>query len=491
MLLPNARPDLTQFNADDSENYLALSYALTKGFGYTRSLVAGLYVPHTTWPPGFPVLLAPLTFVMGLPLNFLYLKLYMISIGLSGVALAWIYVRRITDSSETADLAALLLFLLPFYWLFSRSAMTEVPTVAFLLFALTLMDFAWAQRTPHAPRVAIAGFISGFGMLLRGTNVCLLIVPLAYALGQRRAIAKPLHRFALLLLHGAAFVVPSLLWAIRNRGIDRSNLGFDGIDQMRMLLVADPVDQASPMATPTEILTHALYNIGYKIIYRIPEQILPGLWNAEWWTWHGAPFIALVLTAMIVLATIPRRASALPLFLTIIVYDLILGIYVWGGSVRFWVPVTSLMTILLAVNTAPLLARLRFRRRLVVVVAIASVFGANLFVFARNFEAKPYLGNLGDLVAIFDRIGALPSAPRSVYTDHSLLFTLRTGLPAPMTVEAMHVTPSYTHLVLCDPKNDKEKIARITSDATLMLSQGVCRYYALQKPTMAQDLAVQ
>src|ERR1051326_8393359 len=146
LLYPNDRPDLTEFNANDSEAYLALSYALSHGLGYTRSLLPGSYIPHTTWPPGFPVLLTPVTVFSSLPLDWLRIKLYMIAIGLTGIVLAWLYVKRLTESLATANIAAALLALLPFYWLFSRTAMTDGVTISFILLSLLLMDRAWAHK---------------------------------------------------------------------------------------------------------------------------------------------------------------------------------------------------------------------------------------------------------------------------------------------------------------------------------------------------------
>src|SRR2546423_2766929 len=71
LMVPNARPDMTDFNADDSVAYLALSYALTHGLGYTRSLVAGIYIPHTHWAPVMPILLAPVMGASDVPVDWL------------------------------------------------------------------------------------------------------------------------------------------------------------------------------------------------------------------------------------------------------------------------------------------------------------------------------------------------------------------------------------------------------------------------------------
>jgi len=74
-IFPSAHPDLNAINADDGEAYLALSYAMTHGLGYTRSLVPGLYIPHTTWPSGLPLLLAPIMAFAQFPFNWLLANL--------------------------------------------------------------------------------------------------------------------------------------------------------------------------------------------------------------------------------------------------------------------------------------------------------------------------------------------------------------------------------------------------------------------------------
>src|SRR5580704_15580756 len=107
--VPNAWPDMTSFNADDSEIYLALAYALSHGLGYTRSLIAGQYIPHTTWPPGLPLLLTPVLALQRLPLDWLVVKEEMILLGLCGIALTWLYVRRMIGHSGPADAAAVLI----------------------------------------------------------------------------------------------------------------------------------------------------------------------------------------------------------------------------------------------------------------------------------------------------------------------------------------------------------------------------------------------
>jgi 4-amino-4-deoxy-L-arabinose transferase-like glycosyltransferase len=316
-MLPNARPDLTRFNADDSEAYLGLSYALTHGLGYTRSLAAGFYVPHTTWPPGLPILLAPVTVLTSLPVSWLMVKATIIIIGLLGIVLAWLYVARVTRSPAAADLTAVALVLQPFYWLFSRMALTEVPTVVFVLFILLLIDVVWSARTPTVWQAVAVGLISGLGMLLRGTVVGLIFVPLAYAAGTRRTKLTRLRLLWLWSGHAAGFCCVFIAWAARNRTIDPAGLGFDGINQMRMLVAVNPVDPASRLMDLRDIMHAFIDNVAHHIIYNVPDQLLPGLWVAHWRDWQGAPYLAIILTTALALMALPRRFTMMPLFVVL------------------------------------------------------------------------------------------------------------------------------------------------------------------------------
>lgn len=487
---PNARPDLTPFNADDSEAYLALSYAITHGLGYTRSLAPGLHLPHTTWPPGMPVLLAPVMAFGALPVPWLLVKASMIGLGLLGIVLAWLYVRQVTRSPAAADGAALLLALMPFYWLASRQAMTQMPTVVFVLAALLLLDRVWASRCPAMWQAVAAGAFAGLGMLLRGTLVGLLLVPLGYALGPQRSMGAPRRLLARCLLHAAAFCVPSVAWGLRNRSIDRAGLGFDGINQVTMLVAKNSVEQDSPLMSPVELLFNSLDQIRYHIIYNIPDQLLPGLWVAGWRDWPGAPYLAVALTLGVAVLAWPRRMSMAPLLLVLGPYVGLMLIYTWGGSVRYWVPITGLLGVLIVVGLAPGWAALSAVRRRVVLGVLAVAYGVNLGVFVLRFEARPYLAGMEEMVTLFEQARPLDPAAASVRTEHSVLFTLMTGIPAPMTVAARGLEPRYTHAVV-NERSGADPVGRaqpVVPGATELSAVGAWRLYALPRPMTEAEM---
>ncbi|HEY3638889.1 MAG TPA: glycosyltransferase family 39 protein [Rhizomicrobium sp.] len=486
--VPNARPDLTRFNADDSEAYVALSYALTHGLGYTRSLVDGIYIPHTTWPPGMPALLAPVLFGTHLPVDWLAIKLFIILIGLGGIVICWFYVRRVSQSPAAADLAALLLALAPFYWLFSRMALTEVPTIAFVFLALLIVDLVWAGRRPPTWQIALAGLFCGVGMLLRSTIAGLIFVPLAYAAGPRRAELPTPRKYFLWALHAAAFCVPFLLWRERNRTIDTHVLGPDGVDQLRMLLTSDPTNQKSPLMTLPQFAHHLVDNAVHRIIYHIPEQTLPWLWNLQWQGWPGAVFLAAGLTLVIGIAAIPRRWNTAPLFFVTATNALIVLVFSWGGSIRFWIPITSLLIVLVVIGIAPIWSGLRQTTRYACIGILALAYGSSLLIFAREFMLHPYLGDFGDVIALLERVKSLPQAPVATYAEHFALVELETGDASPIGSAAMGPVPRYTNLLTRDRPTEYARAFAIPPGAKEMFRAGEWSYYALPHPMTADEL---
>jgi len=239
-----------------------------------------------------------------------------------------------------------------------------------------------------------------------------------------------------------------------------------------------------------EFVRDSIHSFIWNDIYRVPEQLLPALWNAEWLNWPGAPVLALVLTSVMILTALPWNKRALPLAFVIAPYATFLSIWPRGTAVRYWVPVTSLLILLIVVNCYRVLDRFQRHIRGAVIVGIIAVYAANLAWFVARFEARPYGQNFNEMVALFDRVRELQSAPMSVYAYHAELFTLRTGLPAPLTQQALGLEPTYTHIVLRDTEN-LVTVQQPPPGATLILKQGNWGYYALARPMLARELGQQ
>jgi hypothetical protein len=255
---------------------------------------------------------------------------------------------------------------------------------------------------------------------------------------------------------------------------------------MRIVLAAN-TSQTSRLMNLTEVWHGFVDNLIHRIIYRVPEQMLPGLWAAHWQDWFGAPLLAIALTVALGLAALPRRAAALPLFFTLAPYFLVLFVFPFGGSVRYWVPVTSLLGLLIVTGIAPVWARLRPAVRWRLLCGITIVYSVNLAVFARDFNVHPYLGDLGDMVALFDRVRSLPQPPAATLAQHFLAFTLETGDASPMDVPSRGLDPRYTDLITRDQPTDYAHAWPVPPGARDVLGVGAWHLYALPEAmTVAQ-----
>ncbi len=447
LAIPNARPDFTIFNCHDSENYLALADNLAHGRGYTRALPPAPYLPHTTWPPGTPALLVPAVALSGSTINWFLVKWTMCLMGLAGVILTWFFLRRVSGSLLVADIGALSIAANPFYWDFSHQAMAELPLTVWLIGGMLLVDWVWAGRKVLAWEAAVSGLACGVSMLFKGHGAALMLVPLVYLTGQRR-FALPLKPgIVRWLLYAGGFVVPQLLWTIRRQWVIAT--GFDGIDQFRMVFASLPNDSSSRLRSFHEVGATVLQNLRYYASYRIPSQILPGFWIDYLWDWKGSGFVAITLTLMVLLLALPRRPGAWPPCVIALPMAILNLVYAFGGSGRFWMPVTTMLTIAIIANHVPRLLGLQPRTRRLGIATIAIVLLVNIVSYVIDHEKHPYAksNSWSQLAQLFEEIAArddLHLGAVLTQTGNYLAFQLMTGFPAPLPAS----NENYDHVII-------------------------------------------
>ena len=467
--IPNARPDFTRFNCHDSEAYLSLSYGMAHGLGYTRSMNAGQYVGHTTWPPAVPFLMLPAVAMSGERINWWLAKGTMITIGLLGVPIVWKLVRRCGGSPTTADLTALAIALSPFYWDFSHQVMAEMPLIVWLWVSLSVIDVVWAGGAPKPRGVFAVGVLAGLGMLIKGHAIGLLFAPLAYA---RRRPDFPRGRMAfvrLWLLFCVGFFVPFGAWTARNRTVEAP--GFDGMSQVRMIRTRTPTDPNSPLMTLSESFEVALANVKHYAIYRIPTQVVPGLWPERAMTWSRSGFLFLPLTLLIVAMCIPGRSGPNGLQLVVVPIVLLNVQYALGGAARFWVPIGAILTVLVCVRIGRWLDRLRPRSSACLVVAAGFLLAANLGLYVSWHERNPFSveGPWRALAELAESSRTLETDVTGVFVCNPQAFQLISGRRAPMRGDYDHVVinrrdptqsiPAGTDLILSSPPLELHRLA--------------------------------
>jgi hypothetical protein len=449
-LAPNARLDFSNFDARDAESYLALSWSLVSGHGYTRVLNPEFYIPHTTWPPGVPLLLAPMTWLSGVPIDLPLVKFGVILYGVAGIVLAYLYARRLASTPFARLAVPLMLGLNPYYWQFSRMTNAEMPTVLWSLLALLLADIGWARGTIRHGTAAAFGLVCGFGMLIRGSFFGALFLPLVYLFILRRERVGPLRATSRYLCYAAGFLLPFAGWVLRNDTIDRRLIGPDGMNQLAMIFRASPVDPASPFRSVGQILADVVANVQDSVIYQIPKSLVPGLWAQGAWdglgSW-GAPLAALLTLALVLFSF--RAARNLPIILMYGSMAALNLLYAVGGMARLWVPVSCLLVLALPIAAEtlhrPRNGRVRAALARVAMIALA----ANLAAYVVNHERHPYrtasYAALAGLLAEIRQDGRLDG---NVLTSNPQAFELYTGFSAPMTAPGIGVDPRYAYVII-------------------------------------------
>ncbi len=443
LAIPDARPDFTRFNCSDSESYLALSYGLAHGLGYTRSMSEERYLPHTTWPPGLPVLLMPAVAWSGEQVDWRAVKWTTALIGLLGVAIAWSLVSRISASRTAADLSALALALNSFYWDFSHQAMAEVPLLVSILIGLAVVHRAWSAGGPGRAAAFGLGLICGLALLIKGHAAALGLAPLPYLWAGRRSGERTAALLAAWLLFCLGLALPYLAWSLRNSTVEAT--GFDAIHQTRMIWARDPNDPESELIGPGAMLERALGHLRHGVIYNLPRQVLPGLWPQRSLDWRGSGYLALPFSLLLAALALSRRPGEQAMLMTAGGVALTNLLFAFGASPRFWVPVTMLLTLLIAARAGRGLEALYPRRRTALLLAAALLLSLNLALYVRAHERQPFnpTGPWAELAALFEAAAGLDLETVGVLSPNSDAFRLITGLPAPIPPE----DSTFDHLV--------------------------------------------
>ena len=481
--IPNARPDFTRFNCHDSESYLALSYGLVHGLGYTRSMSPDHYVPHTTWPPGVPIMMMPAIALSGNKISWLAVKCTMVFTGCLGIALVWMLARRFTHNSLGADLVALGVALNPLYWDFSHQAMAELPLTVWIIGSLLLIDMVWVQRTVKSWEAFLTGVVCGAGSLIKGHALFLIFAPLAYLIENRRLSLSRFSQLKVWVIFCLGFVLLFLGWSVRNSMLDTRGVGFDAINQVRMIRAKNVLDPESELLTLRESLQVVLKN-SRSVIKVLPKQIVPGLWPVRLWDWVGSGYLALPISVLLVVLCIADRKGQNSIRLVILAITSLNMIYPFGGAARFWVPVSILMTILILIYLWQFLSRNSLFMQQVSVALIGLILSFNLTIYVINHESKPYQskGSWAELAELFTEASQKELNTIGVLTPNPHAFRLITGYRN--TYAEKDSEPIWDHIVVrIDGYGPKTPL-----ESKQVLSVYPWAVYELPKPMRASEL---
>lgn len=426
------------------------------------------------------MLLTPLTFLSGVPIDLLLVKIGMIAYGVCGIIIAYFYAKRLTSSPLARFCVPLLLGLNPYYWQFSRMTNSEMPTVLWSLIALLLADIGWARGTIRHRTAFAFGLICGFGMLIRGSFFGALFLPLAYVFVlQSEPIDLP-RMSSRYICYAAGFLLPFISWVFRNSLIDTRMIGPDGINQLAMIFRTHPVDPSSPFRSVAQVFADALANLQDSVIYQIPKSIVPGLWADGFWNGLGAwsgPVAASLSLALVLLSC--WTARNLPL---IVMYGSMAALnilYAVGGLARLWVPVTCLLALSLPIATEALPFPHNRRVRASLAGLTITILAASLVSYAIDHEKHPYRDqNYAALAGLFSDIRNRDALKGNVLTPSPQAFELYTGISAPMSLPGIGIDPAYAYVILPSAEWPAQSLR-----GAVIAQNGVWSLVAFDKPT--------
>ncbi|MCI0589775.1 MAG: glycosyltransferase family 39 protein [Planctomycetes bacterium] len=187
----------------DSGVYLSLSRSIVRGEGYTY---AGL--PHFKYPPGLPLLCAPVEAVLGN--DFLALRLLITAFAVASVFLAHRVVSAYADRDLAGPAAALFAFSWPVVALLPM-VLSDLPFTAFSLGALLALRRFRDEGTWRSGLTLAALLLAAFLTRIAGAVVALACA-LALLRARRAGTGPPLGRIVAI---GAIVAVPAIGWMVR------------------------------------------------------------------------------------------------------------------------------------------------------------------------------------------------------------------------------------------------------------------------------------
>ncbi len=246
----------------DSAIYISLARALVEGNGYTY-----MGYPHTKYPPGFPLLMAPVVALAGD--RFALLRALMVACAAASVGLTWALVRR-SNSSLVAAAVSLMTASSFALVVETTSVLSDLPYMAVSLAALVAADRYREGRSGRALGVTIALVVAAWSVRLVGFTLALAVA--ADVVGDGRA--GPLRRRV-----GHAVVVVGVMaavmgaWTVRNSAVGQRLPPEmqEALSYERELIAVNPADPRSATIGVKDLARRLRNNLRYY------EGLLTGL----------------------------------------------------------------------------------------------------------------------------------------------------------------------------------------------------------------------
>lgn len=381
---------LNQFNPYDSAAYSCLGRSLAQGRGYTTRQEHDAFVPHKTWPPGLPLIIAATM----LPSDSMWgAHLAVALMAMASTLLMWSLARRRLRPS-LAIVATAAMALSPIYDQLATVTLAEQP--ALLMVLLSAWCFERWRDSAYGVNGWAAGLaaVVGFGLLVKPLWVPLLLAfTLAAALeaGSAVPLRRRLLRTAAVL---GAGVLPWMLWLVRCHYVQAP--GYDGYGQIEVILTADKV------GGPFVGVGHIARSAVDILKWHVPGRVLDLAAGAGWFLKTRAGVEPGPLASVGILAAFAAcwayAAVRLPrlrlIVLAVALLPVPMLVHPAGGSARYWLHWTPFGLILVLAVVQDLLDRRPCRSlpSAIRAAAVVACLVAMLAIFAADRVGRPMQG---------------------------------------------------------------------------------------------------
>ncbi|MDI6840278.1 MAG: glycosyltransferase family 39 protein [bacterium] len=239
----------------DNATYICLAKSLISGTGY-RDIYEPSNLPHTQYPPGYPLLLGGIMAIIGD--KFLGLKIFSLLLSLGAVYIFYLILKQ----KRIASLSYPILFLFAISPTFLENSHIILSEPSFLFFTL-LTIYLWGQWELKNKSIwFFFGTLSAIACyFVRTVGIAIIIGAIVYLLYRRKF--KEVLAFLLISL---AFILP---WIVRNSRVSQ------GGGYFTQFLLKNPYDIKSGYVAISDIATRVYTNFKIYALSIIPGFIFP------------------------------------------------------------------------------------------------------------------------------------------------------------------------------------------------------------------------
>ncbi|MCE5270285.1 glycosyltransferase family 39 protein [bacterium] len=356
----------------DNASYIILAQSiLHPGDGYTQHIGPGPVVPHTQYPFGYPLLLAPLVALAGV--NFVVLKLLSVAFSLLSVFLF----HRIMKCNTTPVIAAaatLCFALNPVLVDFSHWVLSEEAFLCFSLLALYFLTEATrgGGEVRFGRTFWLAVVCLAFTAHIRSIGVAFVGGGMLYFMVRRQWKA-----LAVFFLAVAALMAP---WTIRNHLVSTENSAVASA-----FMMIDPYKPELGTITAADLARRIMHNISTYGGFDSARVVLGS--ESLWALSVPAVFLAVVVSLLVVTGLLGRIVKHGMGLLEAYFSFFLCIVLVWPDAwsdVRFIMPLIPLMLFYLATAVELIVGLVRpWRKRATVAAAVALLAVAALSLSAQ------------------------------------------------------------------------------------------------------------